>query len=297
MTDTMQRLTRANPMPPRAPLPDGLLTADALRSVIDERRGIVQTIKPPTHQPDTRRPRWRPAAAIAAFAVVLVVVGLTAVLRPGDRPVADGGSQDAPAATPTATLPPVTASPLVGASPREVAEAYLERVNAGDVAGALSLFSDEFREGGSAGFTDAEGFLVWIAGRWAQYHTTLGGTIDHECAESTPDGTVACRVRIEDELNRRLDIADSEYDWTFRIESGLIAAGSPFPPPANEGTGESRFTEYGSVMSQYDSWGRDNHFEEYLAACRSGSEIPSWSESCAQFRLAHVDEFRDAAGN
>lgn len=297
MTDTLQRLTRANPMPPKASLPDGLLTADALRSVIDDRRGIVQTIKRPTHQPDTPRRRWRPAAAIAAFVVVLVALGLTALLRPGDRPVADGDSQQTPAVSTVTTLPTVTPSPLVGASPQEVAEAYLERVNAGDVAGALSLFSEEFREGGSAGFAEAEGLLVWLAGHWAQYHTTLGGTIDHACGESTPDGMVTCRVIVADELSRRLGIADSEYDWTFRIESELIAAGSPFPPAALEGTGESRFSEYGRAMSQYDSWGRDNYFEEYLAACRSGSEVPSWSVSCAQFRLAHVDEFRDATRN
>ncbi|HVR32603.1 MAG TPA: hypothetical protein VMS74_07830 [Acidimicrobiia bacterium] len=299
MTDIMSRLTRANPSPPATRLPEGLMSKDALRSIIDDRRGIVQTIKPPTTTTAQPRTRLRTVTAIAAFAVVAIVIGVTAFMRTSESPVgADAPFQPAADVAGTVeTLPSVTPAALVGAAPIEVTEAYLNRVASRDLSGALSLFSQEFIEGGSAGFTDAEGLMARMAGHWVTYNTTLNGTLQYECAESTPAGTVRCLVTLADDLSRGLGIADSEYEWVFRVESGLIASASPFPTLSLEGLGESRFSEYGAVMSQYDSWGRDNHFEEYIAACRSGADVPSWTVACAEFRLTHLEAFAETIGN
>lgn len=297
MTDIMSRLTHANPSPPATRLPEGLMSKDALRSIIDDRRGIVQTIKPPT--PTTPQPsRLRVAAAIAGFAVVATVIGVTALMRTSESPVgADAPFQPSDSAATVETLPPVTPAALVGAAPIEVTEAYLDRVASGDVSGALSLFSQEFIEGGSAGFTDAEGLMARLAGHWMTYNTALNGSLEYECAESTPAGTVRCLVTLADDISRGLGIAESEYEWVFRVESGLIASASPFPTLSLEGLGESRFSEYGAIMSEYDSWGRDNHFEEYIAACRGGADVPSWTVACAQFRLTHLDAFAETVGS
>ena len=293
MNDTLQRLTRHNPMAPTTPLPEGILSGAALRSVIDDRRGLVKTIHPPTETETTGRRTWKPLPAIVAFVVVAVVIGITVFARPEPGPIASDGDQPSTdgVSTPVDTLPDVAPSALIGATPLEVAETYLDRMAAGDLAGAVSLFSSGFRSSQRSGFIDADGLLAALSETWAGYHIALDGTIEHDCVEAGTSA-VTCRVVTADALSRRLGIAESVHEWTFEVEAGLIESGTLFPEASTEGLGESRLTEYGATMSAYDAWGRNNHLDEFLASCREVvGTVPSWNVSCAEFRLAHLEEF------
>ena len=300
MNDTLQRLTRANPMPPTTPLPEGIVSGAALRSVIDDRRGHVKTIHPPTETEKTPpRKAWKPLSAVVAFVVVALVIGITVFTRPDAGPVASDGDQPSidDVATPVRPLPDVAPSALIGATPLEVAEAYLERLAAGDLTGAVSLFSSEFRSSQRSGFIDADGLIAALAEDWAVYHLTLDGTIEYDCVESGPSG-VTCQVVTTDALSRRLGIADGVHEWAFEVEAGLIDSGALFPTASTEGLGESRLSEYGAVMSEYDAWGRNNHLDEFLASCREvDGTVPSWSASCALFRFVHLEEFAELENN
>jgi hypothetical protein len=295
MTDILERLGNADPWPFSTGLPEGLETGSALLAAIHERSRAVKTIdKTSVEHPKSRRVLVAAATALA----VVVVVGVAALLRPAETPAGSGGPVAGSATAPDHTLPEVAPVPLTDPEPLAVARAYLDRIGAGDLRGALALHSPEFRTRTWTGVI-APGGPAEQAARWAQYHIMVGGTIEHRCeADSEPD-TVTCQVRIADEFTRRLGVEEPEYTWTILVNSGFIEAGDLFPTLTGSGVGMDPNTPYGQMIGRYDAWARDNHLNAFVAACRtggSGTLFPNWNTACADFQLVHLEEFTESIG-
>lgn len=125
-----ERLRAANPVPDPSAPPSAAWSADLVLLEIERRSGVMQTdqvvrrdtgIDRDSDSPAfPAKPWWRgPAAAAAAFAVVLAIVGASMVV------INQSGGD------------------VAGRTPLEIAELYYERFEAGNYQGAMALFSPD----------------------------------------------------------------------------------------------------------------------------------------------------------
>ena len=141
--DILDRLASANPIPDGAAKPGSVMTATALRSLIDDRRETMQTESTQTLEavpPPPRRKPWLVAAA--AFAAVIILVGAAAVI------VASLGDEDDAATTTTletaeeAAARAVVAGAFAAYNSGEDPSLWPELRHRGDVVGEINDAGD-----------------------------------------------------------------------------------------------------------------------------------------------------------
>lgn len=152
MTDVMVELRAANPAPAEAEPHPAAWSDTALLAEIDTRSGIEMSLdqKPKTERANAvERPRgWsRGLVAAAAFAVVVGVIGVVALVDFGGtettEPPATTAEPVVTTAAPTSTtVAPTTAAPALSADEQQFVEAYFDAWN-NDVDAQLALLAPD----------------------------------------------------------------------------------------------------------------------------------------------------------
>jgi hypothetical protein len=156
--DVLDRLAAANPMPDGASKPESIMSAAALRNVIDDRRGTMQTHdidKVATTEPPAPRRRGLLVAAAAFATVVAVGIGIALITNAGSEPEQDvidsppttavaPTTEAAPPTTVTEAAPSttVTEAPTIGEADLAFVAAYVDAYNSGDVDRYEALFTE-----------------------------------------------------------------------------------------------------------------------------------------------------------
>ena len=119
-TQLVERMRRANPVADPADPPAGAAGADVVLLAIERRSTIVQTTTPHTQQTPPPPKRWNGLwAAAAAFAAIVIAVGLLALVRGGatDEPVATTQAPTTTEAPPTTEAATTTQAPSTTQAP------------------------------------------------------------------------------------------------------------------------------------------------------------------------------------
>ena len=280
MKNVLELLTAANPVPPEIPLTDGFADPDRFRPLIEQRRESMQTLD---REAPPRRSRLTPV--LVGVAVVAVTVGIVAALMNDDSPVV-GSEADIPSVEALLAGDPV---PLTGATAVEVVETYLDRVNAGDLTGAVELFSVEYRQRPWTGIVSDGGGPARVVVGWTSHFVLLDGNFEYDCSEASTD-LVVCSVTAADDLSRSMGIAAPTYEWELEVADGLIDRGLMTPPLSADGR-PAGGSPYAEAVAEFDGWARGAYTDEFLEACRSSQIFPGWAPECARFISTHLSDF------
>lgn len=244
--------------------------------MIDDKPSLVEL---ESTSPQRWRPRWRLAAGLAAFALV-IVVGLGFALS-------SGGDDTEPADRPAPTTAPTTVptSPTA-AMPLETVETFLERWVAADAAGAMLLISPE-ATGRCYDCSDAT-IQPWADHNYSGIDIRTmaiayisGDGVSYAC--TADESIVTCTLQFE-----TLFATDesSSFEWVshYTVADGLITfldAGF-YPDVAGIGA---------RGIADYESWLAENHPSDYEELVFLGTILLNEPEQLEAHR-AFVAEWR-----
>ncbi len=178
------------------------MAGDPLVVVSKRREGkpMTKTQQPPTIKPRNRY--RRPSLGVAAFAIILAVVGIYYFAFLGvDNNVAD-----------TQPVPPQETM-----TDREVIEAGVAAVYSGDTVRAAELFELE-----ASSYPDQHPLSDQEIGAVATYQKAIGGRLTVDCTEGQTPGEFTCRVPYHNAMTDAIGFTDGGDTNRVVVKDGVI---------------------------------------------------------------------------
>jgi hypothetical protein len=230
-------LVEANPIPDPRSYAENRLDPAAFLTATRERTKEMQTIDQQESEQRTRRRRWQPLAAVAAFVLVIAIGVVAALTLQGDDDVAN-----------------VPAPPFE--TPQEAVDGYYAVLNAGDGAAYFSLFADGASDLALANPRGGVAISEAKVNARVEGGKASGDTfVVKNCVEET-ELQVKCTVAIDNPI---MGLTQGVRELTFSValtidETGLI-----------QEIRESNFQPQGTIDSArgdaFDEWMMENHSE------------------------------------